>query len=293
MRGLLGKKQQESVFNDFLEQEKEKRRGWSFFVKRDPPKKVIWSLELDSDQLKGFDLNYGVNDVTFKLSGINQKLDAKIFFWKNTEKIIVSDIDGTITKSDVRGHIYNFMGRDWTHKGVANLYSKIVKNSYKIVYLTTRPLGQSSMTRFYLQSIEQDGDRLPEGPILHSPDGLFGALYREIISRNPQNFKISCLRKIGMLFGEEMPFISGFGNKATDVITYKALGIPASKIFTINTQGNIYLELTRSLTATHHSLNDFVDVMFPKLNSGIPVEFNNEFTDASFWKIPEDRYDGD
>ncbi|KAL0266001.1 UNVERIFIED_CONTAM: hypothetical protein PYX00_011718 [Menopon gallinae] len=289
-RTLLQKRGQEGVLRDLIEKEREKRKGWSLFTRSRPEKKVVWSLELTSDQLRSLNLRHGANNVVFKLSGINQKLEAKIFLWGQDEKIIISDIDGTITKSDVRGHIYSFVGKDWTHKGVAHLYTRIARNGYRILYLTTRPLGQSAMTRFYLKNVEQDGGRLPEGPILHSPDGLFAALYREIISRNPQSFKIACLKKIQSLFNGEFPFVSGFGNKLSDVITYKTLGIPTSKIFTINPQGNVILELTRALTATHQSLNSFVDSMFPNLNSGVVVNFDNQFTDAEFWKFPDSMF---
>lgn len=290
IKTVLCKKSQERQLSHILEKEKETRKKWSFFGRSKTQQGPAWSFELSSDQLKSMNLRYGSNSLVFKLSGINQKLDAKIFLWRYTEKIIVSDVDGTITKSDVRGHIYGLVGKDWTHKGVVNLYSRIVRNGYKVLYLTTRPLGQSSMTRLYLKNIEQDGGKLPEGPIIHSPDGFFGSIYREIISRNPQSFKISCLEKIQSLFGDEFPFVSGFGNKLTDVITYKTVRIPASKIFTINPQGNIILELTKSLTATHHSLNEFVDSMFPKLNIGLVIDFDNKFTDSSFWKLPEERF---
>lgn len=287
VRIFLHKREHEGFLRDFFEKKRETRKGWSLFTRSRPEKKITWSLELTSEQLRSLNLRYGANDIVFKLSGINQKLEAKIFLWNQDEKIIISDVDGTITKSDVRGHIYSFVGKDWTHKGVAHLYTKIARNGYRLLYLTTRPLGQSAMTRLYLKNVEQDGGRLPEGPILHSPDGLFAALYREIISRNPQSFKISCLKKIESLFNGDFPFVSGFGNKQSDVITYKALGIPTSKIFTINPQGNVILELTKALTATHQSLNSFVDSMFPNLNSGIIVNFDNQFTDAAFWKFPD------
>ena len=40
-------------------------------------------------------------------------------------QVVVSDVDGTITKSDILGHIMYYVGRDWTHLGVANLYTSI------------------------------------------------------------------------------------------------------------------------------------------------------------------------
>jgi phosphatidate phosphatase LPIN len=214
--------------------------GWNIFgtrkiIKRD----VSFSLKLDSTELKMLNLREGKNQVIFKISGLNKQLDGNIYLWKMDSKIIVSDVDGTITRSDVWGHLYGIMGKDWTHNGVASLYTNIVKNGYKIVYLTARPLGQSSSTKSYLKNVCQDENKLPDGPVLLSPDGVFAALYRELIIRRPEDFKIACLKTTRELFEDVNPFVAGFGNKITDVITYKALEIPLSRIFTINHGGGV------------------------------------------------------
>lgn len=38
---------------------------------------------------------------------------------------MVSDVDGTITRSDVLGHLAPLVGKDWSHAGVAQLYNNI------------------------------------------------------------------------------------------------------------------------------------------------------------------------
>lgn len=38
-----------------------------------------------------------------------------IFLWRHTDKLVISDIDGTITKSDVLGHILPVIGMFDTH----------------------------------------------------------------------------------------------------------------------------------------------------------------------------------
>lgn len=53
--------------------------------------------------------------------------------YKHDDRIIISDVDGTITKSDILGHLCYFLGKDWTHKGITGLYDLIVKNGYKII----------------------------------------------------------------------------------------------------------------------------------------------------------------
>jgi phosphatidate phosphatase LPIN len=43
-------------------------------------------------------LQRGPNSVAFATAGSNQMVSAKIFLWDTNEKIIVTDIDGTITR---------------------------------------------------------------------------------------------------------------------------------------------------------------------------------------------------
>ena len=61
--------------------------------------------------------------------------------WNYDTKIIISDVDGTVTKSDMLGHVLPRLGRDWTHLGIAKFYSVIKKNGYEFLYLTSRPIG--------------------------------------------------------------------------------------------------------------------------------------------------------
>ena len=70
------------------------------------------------------------------------------------------------------------IGRDWTHLGVAKLYTDICRNGYKIMYLTSRAIGQADSTRDYLKGINQNNYQLPEGPVIMSPDRLIASLHR-------------------------------------------------------------------------------------------------------------------
>lgn len=82
------------------------------------------------------------------------------------------------SRSDALGHLFNAVGRDWTHLGVAKLYTDIVNNGYKIMYLTSRAIGQADSTRDYLRNIQQGKYALPEGPVIMSPDRLMTSLHR-------------------------------------------------------------------------------------------------------------------
>jgi phosphatidate phosphatase LPIN len=62
-------------------------------------------------------LNFGVNKVIYQLEGY--KIEAEIYLYANNDKLVVSDVDGTVTKNDVGGHINNFVERDYLHEGYA------------------------------------------------------------------------------------------------------------------------------------------------------------------------------
>lgn len=292
------------------------------------------TLRLTSDQLKSLNLKKGANTITFSVtssySGV-ATCTARIFFWESFHRVVVSDIDGTITKSDALGHVFTMMGRDWTHLGVAKLYTDIARNGYRIMYLTSRAIGQADSTRDYLKGIKQNNYQLPDGPVIMSPDRLMASLHREVILRKPEVFKMACLRDIARLFGADprhaqaqpggkwpgvskeslkaangigaggesspaggaatagnsaqeskqstspssspsgspnpqqkslelgaqaqkedsesthqsnpTPFYAGFGNRITDALSYRSVNIPSSRIFTIDSGGEVKMEL--------------------------------------------------
>lgn len=176
------------------------------------------------------------------------------------------------------------MGKDWTHSGIASLFTKLEKNGYKILYLTSRPIGQSTVTKKYLKQISQDSCKLPDGPVLHNPDGVFEAVITEMILRNPESFKINCLDEIRKLFTENTPFIAGFGNKITDVITYKSMNIPENRIYTINHMGQIQAEYSKSMVGTYHTINEFIDSIFPAINNMDSKSSDHEYSEFRWWR---------
>jgi phosphatidate phosphatase LPIN len=69
-------------------------------------------------------------------------------------------------------------GKDWSHSGIVDLFANIKTNGYEMLYLTARAIGQADLTRDFLNSLRQGDNKLPEGPILMSPDRLFSSLNR-------------------------------------------------------------------------------------------------------------------
>ncbi|KAK6204426.1 Lipin/Ned1/Smp2-domain-containing protein [Scheffersomyces amazonensis] len=240
------------------------------------------TLRLTSEQLQSMKLHYGENQLKFKLNEGNSQIYSNLYLWKSTTPIVISDIDGTITKSDALGHVMNLLGKDWTHPGVATLFSDISANGYNIMYLTARSVGQAEGTRQYLSGIVQDGGiKLPKGPVILSPDRTMAALRREVILKKPEVFKMACLRDIRSLYFHEnnennedrTPFYAGFGNRITDAISYRSVKIPSHRIFTINPNGEVHMELLElaGYKSSYLHIGELVDHFFPPIRQ-VPME---------------------
>ncbi|EPQ30036.1 uncharacterized protein PFL1_02154 [Pseudozyma flocculosa PF-1] len=325
-------------------------------AKKTSNKTYAKTLRLTSDQLKSLNLRKGANTITFSVtssySGV-ATCTARIFLWESSHKIVVSDIDGTITKSDALGHVFTMIGRDWTHIGVAKLYTDIARNGYRIMYLTSRAIGQADTTRDYLKGVKQNNYVLPDGPVIMSPDRLMASLHREVILRKPEVFKMACLRDIARLFGADprtaqaqpggnlanakggdgdgdghngqdsnaatatataaaadgqdrgegrdgtkeeqqrakaehaTPFYAGFGNRITDALSYRSVNIPSSRIFTIDSNGEVKMELLElaGYKSSYIHMTDLVDQMFPPITAKEEKEPRRpEFNDFNYWR---------
>nr|CAD7431022.1 unnamed protein product [Timema monikensis] len=143
------------------------------------------TLRLSSEQIASLNLQDGPNDVTFSVTTAYQgttRCQCHIYKWHFADKIVISDIDGTITngfgtdrpqrlmnllqtdikyegnnsrsitcvdhshassahRSDVLGHLFAIVGKDWAQIGVAQLFTKIKNNGYKLLYLSARAIG--------------------------------------------------------------------------------------------------------------------------------------------------------
>lgn len=244
------------------------------------------TLRLSSDQLKALDLKPGANSMSFTVN--RSKCEAQMFYWKHDVPIVISDIDGTITKSDALGHVLTYIGRDWTHQGVAKLYTDIINNGYNIFYLTSRSVGQADMTRAYLNGVVQENFRLPKGPVIMSPDRTIAALRREIYLRKPEVFKMACLRDIMQLFDKPVhmtPFYAGFGNRFTDALSYRSVNIPSTRIFTINSNAEVSLDVLslNSYKTGYASMREIVDHFFPPVGLLVPAG-GEAYTDFNYWR---------
>ena len=256
-----------------------------------PPRKRR-NTRLTSEELKMLDLKPGLNTVTYSYKSRvfgTQTLECNLFLWDSEDKVVVSDIDGTITKSDVLGHIYTMVGKDYAHPGIASLYRKIVRNGYKILFVTSRAISQSNSTRAYLRTLTQNGETLPIGPVMCAPDPISTALYREVVARKPEVFKIRCLTRVRRLFDVDINktrMFAGFGNRSSDALAYKTCGIELDKIYTIDPKSRLRSEKTGETFEIQH-LMDKVDQAFPRIQGRIQNddEEEEEVEVAARWRI--------
>ncbi|KAM7395544.1 hypothetical protein PAMA_007017 [Pampus argenteus] len=248
------------------------------------------TLRLTSEQLLSLQLQDGPNDAVFSVTTQYQgtcRCQGTIYLWNWDDKIIISDIDGTITRSDTLGHILPTLGKDWTHQGIAQLYHKVSQNGYKFLYCSARAIGMADMTRGYLHWVNERGTMLPMGPVLLSPSSLFSALHREVIEKKPEKFKVECLTDIKNLFYPNTePFYAAFGNRSTDVYSYKEVGVPLNRIFTVNPKGELVQEHAKTNISSYVRLGEVVDHVFPLKTRASSSDFpcSDTYSHFTYWR---------
>lgn len=158
--------------------------------------RFVKTMTPTSEDLAAMGLKPGQNEVVFVCQRTEMRAYLYVYDWD--AKLVVSDIDGTITRSDLMGHVMTAVGRDWTHRGIAELFRGVVRNGYEMMYLSSRSISQAASTRDFLHNLKQPGEAagrdglhsMPLGPVILSPDGLFRSVTREIILRRPHEFKV-------------------------------------------------------------------------------------------------------
>lgn len=256
------------------EQEFEDLQGEESVIHQNEGRKFRKSLKPKHEVLSSLKLREGLNELEYHFIGNMDTpivLKSRIFFYKYAiqRRIIISDIDGTITRSDVLGHVMPFLSQDWSHQDICDLFTKLASRGYIMIYLTARNIGLFAKTLNYLKSVKQKGLTLPEGPIVTSPDSLLESFKREMIIKNPEVFKIQVLRDIKQVFGETQdynPIFAGFGNKDTDAIAYRVISIPKRRVFIINPKGDIY-NLKTQVTVSYGQLATNLEEDFPPFDS--------------------------
>ena len=195
-----------------------------------------------NDEIQTMALNEGINEALLVVEDLDIELTFKIHLLSQDNRLVITDIDGTITSSDVSGFIGGSIGVDVTHSGVVEFFDKVSSNGYIVVYLTARPMLFDSVTREYVFNTLQNIDSptfvsysMPRGPLFLSPISAEAAL-----TADAEVMKLSTLKSILDLFNLKQDVVAGaYGNKNSDTEAYLNSGIRGGRIFLINEDSQI------------------------------------------------------
>lgn len=115
--------------------------------------------KLTSEQLKSLNLKMGKNQLEYTLGDLN--LRAEIYLYTDMDKLVISDVDGTLTKNDLGGLYNNYRGNGYLHDGYHELIHGINDNGYKVLWMTMRSLPLYTFSKQYIKTFVG-----VEGPVL-------------------------------------------------------------------------------------------------------------------------------
>lgn len=206
-------------------------------------------------------------------------VESRLHVWGANDSIVVADLDGTLTVSDVEGHIRTLrLGQyDFLHSGACDFFTKLHELEMRIVYLTARPIDWASASRTHLENAKQHAHSLPPGALITNSNGLTGALWTEVVNKNPHVFKAQVLNEIQLTMihagrtSEHPVFVSGFGNRPTDVVAYEQVGMDPSLIFMIDPYSNLKASNDPRIYESYADPNALL-WMLPRLKHRVPIE---------------------
>lgn len=163
--------------------------------------------------------------------------------WSSADRVSVVDIDGTITRSNLRGVVDTILTSEYRHchTGVCDFLTSL---SSRIVYLTSRPIALANTTAKFLKELRQVNAQLPAGALLGFAGTLGEVLYMELVSKSVHQFKAAALehqvRRPFRQVGVDHVLQAGFGNTLMDVEAYHQAGLRGDQIYLIDKQSRIY-----------------------------------------------------
>ncbi len=190
-------------------------------------------------------LSFGRNHIRYTLMSERgvaiASTEAYIYVWSALDSVIVSDIDGTVTKDNVGGVMDTVVQDKFSHihKGICKFYSQLtmispaedidttnssdeVKGQVRFMYLSSRPISLVAQTRKLLVSVSQTCEEnllhsLPPGPMMCNVVPLSSVLYSELVAKNVHQFKSDVLARQVIL-----PFVAARGEDWRKVTTAKS-----------------------------------------------------------------------
>jgi phosphatidate phosphatase PAH1 len=212
-----------------------------------PPPHVVEQLSLHE----------GLNDMIFTVEGEPEPIEAKIYVFNETDKLVISDFDGTITTTTLMGHLFLHLGMSYTHPGISDLFTEVANRGYKFLYLTRNNVTNLAKIRTYIQKVRQSDASMPCGSILTMPQPTFITAVRMMLLRH--KFKERTLASIKALFPDDAnPLYAGFGDKKLDMKAYIGAGIDDKRSFRVH-----HRKVGTHKSYTH--MHKVVDEYFPPI----------------------------
>jgi hypothetical protein len=170
------------------------------------------SYRVSSEELEGMGLRPGKNSIRYEMiHSLNNdrrySVKADIHLWNAWDKIVVVDIDGTVTKTDVAGFGAEKLGYEYIHQGVCEAVSHISKLGYRILFLTSRAITLATSTREFLRSIgfANGGTGMPEFALITTTERFLQSLVVGV--RSADKFKTVALMEILRIFQPQHPAV--------------------------------------------------------------------------------------
>eukprot|EP00095_Tigriopus_kingsejongensis_P005019 maker-scaffold139_size317827-snap-gene-2.26 protein:Tk05019 transcript:maker-scaffold139_size317827-snap-gene-2.26-mRNA-1 annotation:"nuclear elongation and deformation protein 1-like" len=218
------------------------------------------------DELSGFNLTQGGNLGVYRVASLDVAIRFIVYRYRRQDRFIVTDVDGTITASNVKGHVLPRLGFNADHDSVVELLDKVGQTGRQILYLTARPMAMDSDTREYLfQTLQYSEGQfsLPYGALFLNPKPSTEALLEA--ATRPEDQKILTLQHILSVFERGADVIDGaYGNTANDERAYLTAGIDAARVFTVNEAGQLTRASDRAVTS-YQGQSDRIDSLYPPL----------------------------
>lgn len=245
------------------------------------PDEIVFSL---------LNITPGENNLICKhrLTGVVE--EVSIWQLDVSTKLVVMDIDGTITRSNVKGYFETvYLGVfTYIHEGIVDFLLHLEeKHGFKIIYLTSRPMIHKKETSAFLRGIvDQKGNKIPPGPVFLNKDKIIQAIYREVIAKTTVTFKSQALVNISQVFSAAgstklSPFILGIGNKESDAIAYNLAGLNAERILIINKSSRLVVWKYQNTKTLKNSLDGVVFNFWKTTKKSINEERESDENDSN------------
>ena len=240
------------------------------FILNDPAQLTIQrrgsgpSCIFTSQELERMNLKDGRNIAKIYFPDFKYTKHFNIYLYSQNKKLIITDIDGTITKEDYIGTLAKIFKFAYHHKGVVELFDEASKNGYIMIYLSAIPLAADELTRNYLFKKLQNvnGHSLPISPVIMSPLVWHTAIWKDY----KKAMKLSALNSLLALFDLKETVVSGaYGNKDSDSQAYLKAGIADNRVFLVNPQSvmiNVGTKEDTSYVDQVHQINS--DKIYPR-----------------------------